>query len=158
MRYWIYKCNVEGGPAGYWGDWRTMVFHRKAASEWGGHYSTGSAEVALALNGRVGVGDVVAAFQTNEHVVVGFCRIDKITGPDGSKKLWLRPIEYLDPPLALHEAKKGTILEDSNAVNGPVMLRELERAEMEELVRLAGAPPRVLKGEAAKAGYKPIVP
>ncbi len=156
MRYWLYKCNVEGGPAGYWGDWRTMVFDRKAASEWGGHYSTSSAEVALALNERVAVGDVVAAFQTNEHVVVGFCRIEKITGLEDDKKLWLRPIEYLDPPLALHEAKKGTILENSSAVNGPVMLRELERPEMEELVRLAGAPRRVLKGEAAKGGYRPV--
>lgn len=26
MRYWIYKCNTQGGPAGDWGDWASDVF------------------------------------------------------------------------------------------------------------------------------------
>jgi hypothetical protein len=35
MCYWIYKINVDGGPAGYWDDWRTMVFNQKEETEWG---------------------------------------------------------------------------------------------------------------------------
>lgn len=32
MRYWLYKCNVEGGPAGYWGDWLQMVFDKASST------------------------------------------------------------------------------------------------------------------------------
>jgi hypothetical protein len=151
----LYKCNIEGGPAGYWGDWASMVFHKDRESEWGGSYSTASAEVSNHLDDVVAAGDVVVAYQTNLRAVVGFCRITKVTGPAGDRKVFLRPIEALDPPWPIHDAKRGTVLERSAAVNGPVMLRELSRDEMEAVVRLSGAPRRVMRGQTAAGGYKP---
>ena len=47
MRYWLYKNNsIDGGPAGYRGDWLKEVFTKKGPVRWGGHYSTESYEVA----------------------------------------------------------------------------------------------------------------
>lgn len=158
MRYWLYKCNIEGGPAGYAGDWRNGVFRSEGATEWGGHYSTASPEVARLLDDFVNVGDVVVAYQTNEKAIVGFCRIDDIEGKPGDLKVVLQPIHELAEPFLIHQHKKGTVLERSSAVQGPVMLRELERSEMEELVRLSGAPRFVLKGADPPGGWKPLRP
>ena len=155
MHYWLYKNNREGGPAGYWGDWREMVFQDATEKQWGGHYSTLSPEVAKRLNEDVSKGDVVVAYQTNDKVVVGFCRIESMTGPTDEREIWLRPIELLDTPFPIHDAKHGTILERSIAVNGKVMLRELSADEMECLVDRSGAPKRVLRGRAAANGYRP---
>lgn len=156
MRYWLYKNNsADGGPAGYRGDWRTEVFDRDRALGWGGHYSTTSPEVRKALDERVAVGDVIVAYQTDERVVVGFCTITGIRRKAPGREIVLRPIELLAVPLKVHEAKRGTILESSIAVNGPVMLRELTPAEMRLLVKLTGSPSRVLRGRAAPGGYRP---
>ncbi len=59
VRYWLYKCNVEGGPAGYWGDWRGMVFNKKGPVPWGGDYSTRSPEVSNYLANEVSTDDVI---------------------------------------------------------------------------------------------------
>lgn len=107
------------------------------------------------LNDEVGVGDVVVAYQTDDRVVVGFLRVERISGPRDSKKLYLCPIHRLDQPLAIHDRKVGTLLAYSKAVNGPVMLRELDAAEMSEVTRLSGAPQRVLRGQEPAGGYRP---
>ena len=147
MRYWLYKCNLEGGPAGYWGDWRTAVFASRAKeTQWGGDYSTRSEEVHKHLAETIAAGDVIAAYQTDERLVVGFCVVTRMTGRAGAREIWLAPIHELSPGFAIHEHKRGTPLEISAAVQGPVMMRQLEKPEMEALVRLAGAPARVLKG------------
>jgi hypothetical protein len=151
VRYWLYKCNaVTPGPSGYWGDWGD-IFSSKRTQVYGGSYSTTSPEVLHHLDETVAAGDVVVSYQTNIKSVVGFCRIERISGPAGARDLHLRPIEVLDPPLKIHDMKAGTILASSSAVNGPVMLRELTKAEMEELVTLAGAPRRVLRGQPGEA-------
>ena len=156
MRYWMYKCNVDGGPAGYWGDWVPAVFERrKKEFQWGGHYSTWSPEVARRLDDDVASGDVVVAYQTNEQEVVGFCVITRITGAPGDRKLWLAPIHRLDPGFRIHAHKHGTVLEDSIAVNGMVMLRELKRPEMKALVAMSGTPKSVLSGNPPAGGYRP---
>lgn len=158
MRYWVYKCNeAEGSPTGYWGNWRDDLFSQSKATEWGGSRATASAEASNHLDDLVATGDVVAAYQTDQRAIVGFCVVTKITGPAGDRRVWLKPVEALAVPLKVHEVKHGTVLEHSRAINGMPMLRELERPEMEELLRLAGAPQRVLKGEAAKGGYKPPI-
>lgn len=113
------------------------------------------AEVSNHLDDLVAKGDVVVAYQTDQTVVVGFCVVTKLSGPPGDRRLWLKPIELLAVPLRIHDVKHGTILERSPAVNGTPMLRELERPEMQVLVDLAGAPKRVMKGEAAEGGYRP---
>ena len=156
MRYWLYKCNVDGGPAGYWGDWRGMVFNKKGPVEWGGDYSTRSPEVSRTLATEVNVGDVVVAYQTNLLGVVGFCTVTRIDGASGSRRLWLQPIEAVEPPFLIHAHKHGTPLEHASAVRGPVMLRELSRVEMESLVGLSGAPKRVLRGKPATGGWRPV--
>lgn len=157
MRYWLYKCNVDGGPAGFWGDWRTMVFDRRGPVGWGGHYSTRSAEVARYIDTEVSVGDVVVAYQTNEREIVGFCVVQalRVSKKHGGTELYLQPIEALDPGLPIHEVKHGTPLANSTAVNGPVMLRELSKPEVQAIVRLSGAPSRVLRGQPPKGGWKP---
>lgn len=91
-------------------------------------------------------GDVVACYQTEERRIVGFCLVTKMTGRSGDRKIYLQPIEYLERPLLIHRAKRGTLLAQSAAVNGPVMVRELDLPEMEELIRLAKAPKRVMHG------------
>ena len=154
MQYWIYKNNRDGGPAGYWGDWAADVFSSTKTTQWGGSYSTASFEVLRALDERVGASDVVAAYQTDDRVVVGFCTITSVKGRPGDRKLYLRPIYRLKKPLRIHEAKHGTVLANSIAVNGPVMLRELSKAEMTELLRIAGAPSTILKGT-TRTAYKP---
>ena len=152
MRYWLYKCNVGGGPAGYWGDWRKDVFaSRKKEVQWGGDYSTESPEVHRYLAECIDKDDVIVAYQTDERRVVGFCVVTRMQGPPGRRKIWLEPLHELRPGFAIHEHKRGTPLERSNAVRGPVMMRELERAEMETLVQLSGAPSSVLKGQRAPA-------
>ena len=156
MRYWLYKCNVDGGPAGFWGDWRSMVFNRKGPVGWGGHYSTRSPEVAKHLDNDVTVGDVVVAYQTDEREVVGFCTVVAIKpSRHGGMELRLQPIAVLRKGFRIHDLKAGTPLASSSAVNGRVMLRELEPAEMRVLVSLAGAPARVLRGQTGRSGWVP---
>lgn len=151
MRYWLYKCNRYGGPAGYSGDWRKQVFAGgKAEVQWGGDYSTCSPEVHNHLADTVDAGDVIVAYQTDERSIIGFCTITRMTGPKGRRKIWLTPVYELSTGFAIHEHKHGTLLEQSSAVNGPVMLRELDRAEMTKLVQLCAAPERVLRGKSAK--------
>jgi hypothetical protein len=155
VRYWLYKCNAaDGGPAGYFGDWRTEVFNRARPIGWGGHYSSNSPEVWKALDERAGVGDVVVAYQTDERSVVGFCLISSIRARPPGVELVLRPLALLPDGFEIHAAKKGTILEHSAAVNGPVMLRELSAPEMKVLVRLAGGPASVLRGQPVAGGYR----
>lgn len=163
-RYWLYKNNkTQEGPAGYWGDWLGYVFDRNREKQWGGDYSTRSMEVHNYLEVDLRAGDVIAAYQTDDKAVVGFCVITRMTGnatgqvdvqkPDG-RMIWLRPIERVAPPLLVHRVKHGTSLEQSPAVNGPVMLRELTSPEMADLVALAGAPKRVLDGKPPRGGYR----
>lgn len=155
IRYWMYKNNRSGGPAGYRGDWDTDVFASAKEHQWGGSYSTESPEVLKRLDEDMSVGDVIVSYQTDDREVVGFCRVTKMTGPVGGRKIWLTPVERLDPPFRIHEYKRGTPLENAPAVNGPVMLRQLQRSEMHALVSLAGAPQRVLQGRPKAAGYRP---
>lgn len=156
MLYWLYKCNLEVGPAGYWGDWRNSVFASTAEEvEWGGDYSTSSNEVHKHLAESIAAGDVVAAYQTDERSVAGLCVVTRMTGRPGDRKVWLAPLHELPPGFAIHEHKHGTPLEDSAAVGGPVLLRELDKREMQALVRLAGAPVQVLKGQASVKRAKP---
>lgn len=147
-RFWLYKNNAqEGGPSGYSGDWIQEVFKPGKTVEWGGHHSTRSREVAKHLNEDVRVGDVIVAYQTDDKAIVGFCRLERIAGPPDGKRLWLRPLHQLTTPLLIHSVKKGTNLEYSVAINGPVMLRELGSAEMQVIVKLAGAPSALLRGQ-----------
>lgn len=155
MRYWLYKCNTEGGPAGYWGHWRTMVFHKKSATEWGGHYATRSTASRSYIENDAAPGDVVVAYQTDDQEVVGFCVISNVKGPSGDKKLYLKPIELLTTPFKIHRHKQGTSLEGSWVVRGPSMLAELSRENMEDLIALSGAPKRVLQGKPKARGYQP---
>ena len=164
MRYWLYKNNsIDGGPAGYRGDWLKEVFTKKGPVRWGGHYSTESYEVAKHLEQDVTVGDVVAAYQTDITSVVGFCRVADIKVSSRSHshstpvglELHLQPIAVITP-FRIHRYKRGTVLEHSIAVNGPVMLRELEPNEMKELVRISGASKSVLKGQPPVGGWRPL--
>lgn len=136
-----------------------MVFDSPGLREWGGTFSTRSPQSQRHVREEMAPGDVVVAYQTDHKAVVGFCRVDSVGptdrgGPD-DLEIQLEPIECLEEPLLIHEVKKGTVLASSTAVNGMVMLRELSKPEMEELVRLAGAPKRVLKGQPARGGYQP---
>lgn len=155
MRYWLYKNNDSGGPAGYRGDWDSMVFAKAIEHQWGGHYATRSAQVGARLDSDVASGDLVVAYQTDLRAVIGFCVITRMTGSAGDRKIYLQPIERLAQPFPFHERKVGTTLENSWAVRGPVMLAELTRAEMEDLIRIAAAPQRVLKGKPRNGGYRP---
>lgn len=154
-RYWLYKVNRRGGPAGWAGDWESDLFASARPRRWGGHEASLSPEVHRALDEEVSVGDVIVAYQTDRKAVIGFCRVDEVTGRAGARGLVLEPIERLDPVLKIHEQKHGTVLASSAAVNGPVMLRELERAEMKELLALTNTPRRVLKGRASANGFYP---
>ena len=146
---WMYKCNREvGGPAGYYGDWLTMVFNKTKPVRWGGHYSTLSPEVARYLDYEIRPGDHIVCYQTDIKSVVGVCDVTKIApckrqnifhGAQGLE-LWLQPVLQFATPFRIHDHKDGTILEHSSAVNGPVMLRELELAEARLILRLAGVP------------------
>jgi hypothetical protein len=134
-RYWLYKKkNGEG----------TDPFASTGEVEWCGHYSTRSPEVAGTLNDGVALGDVVVAYQTDLKGVTGYLQVSRIEGPRDDKKLFVRPIHRVDPPFLIHQHKAGTSLASSRAVGGMVMLRELSAEEMRELVRLSGAPERVL--------------
>ncbi|MFC5263022.1 hypothetical protein ACFPJ1_12975 [Kribbella qitaiheensis] len=154
-RYWLYKCNQAGGPAGYFGDWEADVFCTSAEKQWGGSYSTLAHEVWKRLDDDVAGGDVVVAYQTDLRAVIGFCVVTRMTGPAGRRNILLKPVERLTSPFAIHEHKRGTLLEGSHAVNGMVMLRELGRPEMETLLQLTGCPQRILEGSAISGGYRP---
>lgn len=80
MRYWLYKCNSEGGPAGYWGHWDSMVFQQRKTTEWGGHYSTRSPRVWRLLDEEVAQGDIVLAYQTDDEAIIGSCVITSLKG------------------------------------------------------------------------------
>ena len=142
MRYWLYKCNTEGGPAGYWGDWESMVFHQRKATEWGGHYSSQSPRVWRALDEDVAKGDVVIAYQTDDKAIIGSCVITAVRGPVGDRKIFLRPVKKLRQPLKVHRAKQGTPLEQSKGLRSRVMLTELDPAEVRGIESLAGLPPK----------------
>ena len=155
MRYWLYKCNIAGGPAGYWGDWRGLVFNKIGPVQWGGDDSTRSREVSHYLAGEISPGDVIVAYQTDLLAVVGYCTVARIIGRPKKRKLWLQPFEVIDPPFRIHDHKQGSVLERSIAVNGPVMLRELGSSEVKALLDLTGGPRRVLRGQPRAAGWNP---
>ena len=135
-RYWL--CKKKNGE-------ETDPFASTDEIEWCGHYSTRSSEVARTLNDDVAVGDVVAAYQTDLKAVIGYLRVTRVEGPPDDKKLFVQPLHRVDPPFLIHQHKAGTSLESSSAVGGMVMLRELSTEEMGELVRMSGAPDRVLR-------------
>ena len=132
-----------------------MVFHKKSATEWGGHYATRSTASRSYIENDAAPGDVVVAYQTDDQEVVGFCVISDVKGPSGDKKLYLKPIELLTTPFKIHRHKQGTSLEGSWAVRGPSMLAELSRENMEDLIAVSGAPKRVLQGKPKARGYQP---
>lgn len=155
LRYWLYKINKGSAKPGAGGDWETDVFSSAEPVEWGGHHSTRSAEVARTLNDGVSVGDVVVAYQTDAKTVVGYLRLVRIEGPRDERRLFLQPIHRIDPPFPIHEHKSGTSLAESAAVSGSVMLRELSEQEVQDLVRLSGAPESVLRAEDPPGGRLP---
>jgi hypothetical protein len=104
--------------------------------------------VAKYLDEQVMPGDIVVAYQTDDKAIVGFCRVERVEGPLGDKRLFLKPIHHLKTPLKIHAAKKGTILQASLAINGRVMMRPLSMSEMREVIRLTGAPPGILESKA----------
>lgn len=106
----------------------------------GGHYSTRSAQVSRVINEDLSVGDLVAAYQTDDKEVVGLCRVVKLDGPQGDIKIHLEPVFEAVTPLRLHEAKAGTSLETAVAVKSRYMLTEMTRTEASDLFRLLGAP------------------
>ncbi len=132
-----------------------MVFNGKGPVQWEGVYPTRSPEVSNYLASEVSADNVIVAYQTNLRTVVGYCTVSKITGPPGVRRLWLQPFEVADPPFRIHDHKMGGVLEQPIAVNGPVMLRELNRTEMKTLLDLAGGPQRVLRGQPPANGWKP---
>jgi hypothetical protein len=107
------------------------------------------------IENDVALGDVVVAYQTDDQAVIGFCVVTDIKGPPGDKKLHLKPIERLSTPFKVHRHKQGTSLESSWAVRGPLMLSELTRENMEDLIALCGAPKRVLQSKPRAGGYQP---
>lgn len=153
--YWIYKNSLDGGPAGYWGDWLMMVFNSDREEQWGGSYSTRSPIVARFLDQDVAKADVIVAYQTDLRSVVGFCVVTRVTGPPGDRKLYLKPIERLAQPAKIHALKKGMSLDGAWSLRSPLMLNSLTSGEMRLLVQLRGAPARVLAGKAASNGYRP---
>lgn len=155
MRYWLYKVNRDGGPRTDGGDWVQDVFAKRSAQDWGGSDCTFSPESIHLIDDEMSVGDVVVAYQTDDQAVVGFCRVERIYGDPGEKRLVLQPIQRVSPGLHIHQHKHGTTLATSSAVNGPVMLRELERAHMDVLLALTSSPRRVLQGKPAPGGYRP---
>jgi hypothetical protein len=152
VRFWLYKVKRGSAKPGAGDDWETDVFSSAEPVEWGGHRSTRSAEVAKTLNDGVSVGDVVVAYQTDAKTVVGYLRLVRIEGPRDARRLFLQPIHRIDPPFPIHEHKAGTSLAESTAVSGSVMLRELSQAEMQDLVRLSGAPESVVRAEDPPGG------
>jgi len=130
------------------------VFSMQGPIQWGGHYAMRSAEVAKRLNEDVSDGDVIVAYQTDLRAVVGYLRITRIDGPVDDKKLYLQPTYRVDPPFPIHDHKAGTSLAGSPAVNGPLMLWELSKQEKQALVRLTGAPKRILSGKEPEGGWR----
>lgn len=154
MRYWLYKANRDGGPRTDGGDWVQDVFMKRSAQDWGGSDCTFSPESIHLIDDEMSVGDVVVAYQTDDEAVVGFCRVERIYGDPGEKRMVVLPIQRIIPGFPIHQHKHGTVLASSSAVNGPVMLRELDRAQMEELLMLSGAPRRVMQGKPKAGGYE----
>jgi predicted RNA-binding protein with PUA-like domain len=134
MRYWLYKCNAAvGGPAGYWGDWGSMVFQDRKAKAWGGHHSSLAPTVHRALDEDVLAGDIVVAYQSDNSEILGFCKITRLTGPQGNKTIHLKPLHRLAAPAKIHKLKKGTGLEQSLALRSQVMLTELCVQEVRQI-------------------------
>ena len=146
MRYWLYKCNRRPNAAGARGDWAADLFGSDDPMEWPGHAASRAPEVHRALDERMAPGDVVACHQTDDRTLVGFCRVAEVRGEEGDRSLVLQPIHRFAEPFPVHDARRGTVLERSPALIGRVTLRELDRAEMEVLLELCGAPRRVLRG------------
>jgi EVE domain len=153
MRVWLYKCNYEeGGPAGYYGDWLSMVFDKYAKTKkpvrWGGHYSTKSPEVANYLSYDLHPGDLIVSYQTDEKAIVGVCEVTSVRdstkthnfhGRQG-KEMWVKPVKRFRRPLPIHEVKRGTILALPHCAvtSSMVMLRELELPEAALILKLGG--------------------
>jgi hypothetical protein len=156
MRYYMYKCNeADGGPHGCWGNWETEFFADSLVKDWGGHYSTHSYESANLISYVVSRGDVFVCYQTDYQEVIGFALLKDKRASNQSHMfrdhqglaLFLEPLLQLPVPFKIHDAKRGTVLEHSPAVNGQPMLRELTKAEMRAIVHLSGAPGTVLQGK-----------
>lgn len=159
MRYWMYKTNRNWQRQGFvGGDWRSDLFAATEPCWWGGSRATTSTEALLNLRELMSEGDVIVCYQTDEKAVIGFAQIERIDGPDDDREVWLTAIQLLDPPFAIHTAKKGTPLEHSTGITGPIMVREIEKADMKQIVKLAGASERVLRGMPSGQSQEPSSP
>lgn len=107
---WVYKCNrnthhFKTGDTST-GDWSVDVFTHYNPVQWGGSWSTNNKASLNILHHRMMPNDLVLAYQTDDKLLVGLCKVFKITGEVGKKTLWLKPVQQFVPGVKIHILKK----------------------------------------------------
>jgi hypothetical protein len=147
---WVYKCNREEQPYSIaWGDWGD-VFTKKGAVEWGGSDCTTNSVSTHILNVLMKPDDLILAYQTNDRTLVGVCRVAKLTGGPGEKRMWLKPLYRFDTPIPVHDLKRDRpeLLRVRAFASGfPQMLYAVSKEEREVLAKLCGVNLTVVAGQ-----------
>lgn len=103
-KWWVYENNSMGGDHLLAiGDFR-WFFAAGSEHEWGGKWAFG-ARSQNHLESDVQAGDIMVCYQTDLRTIVGVAEVSKLTYGDDAR-LWLRPVNALDPGIKIHEPKR----------------------------------------------------
>ena len=99
---WVYKCNRKSAVGGDWHD----VFKQTAVVRWGGSSVTNNPVSIRILNEHIKPDDLILAYQTDDRLLVGICRVSRITGNAGDKVIYLKPVHEFSKPIPIHEVRQ----------------------------------------------------
>ena len=138
---WVYKCNKDQKDHNSFGEWSEFFDNPDQPSEWGGSWCTENNVSKNIMNERLGKGDLIFAYQTDERSIVGTCRVNRVTGERNERIIYLEPLEWFDDPVRIHDLKQQMpALKSFSSFNGKVQgtLYPVSRDESRLLSKLCG--------------------
>ncbi len=99
---WVYKCNSQSAVGGHWKDF----FSRSEPGPWGGTHCINSAASRKIIRKHLQVGDYILAWQTDEKVAWGLCRVVELRREGTDIRILLQAVQRFPSPIPLLDWKK----------------------------------------------------
>ena len=138
---WVYKCNKDQKDHNSFGEWSEFFDRTKQPSEWGGSWCTNHNVSKNIMNERMGKGDLVFSYQTDQRSIVGTCRVHRVTGQPNDRAIFLEPLQWFHNPVLIHDLKQQVpALKNFSSFNGKLQgtLYPVTHGEAKLLAKLCG--------------------
>ncbi len=99
---WVYKCNSKSSVGGHW----EAFFSRSEPGPWGGTHCINSAPSRKIIREDLRVGDYILAWQTDEKVAWGLCRVVELRREGTDIRIVLQAVQRFPSPIPLLAWKK----------------------------------------------------